>query len=69
MADGNGGCRAGTETSGWHSGSTKINAVLLKGFNDKSLDNFIAYADKSNIVWAILFYEETIRKISLGKDY
>lgn len=34
-----------------------------------SLDNFIAYADKSNIVWAILFYEETIRKISLGKDY
>ncbi len=34
-----------------------------------SLDNFIAYADKSNIVWSILFYEETIRKISLGKDY
>ncbi len=34
-----------------------------------SLDNFIAYADKTNIVWAILFYEETIRKISLGKDY
>jgi len=34
-----------------------------------SLDNFIAYADKNNIVWAILFFEETIRKISLGKDY
>ncbi|MCS6823393.1 MAG: hypothetical protein NZ529_03795 [Cytophagaceae bacterium] len=34
-----------------------------------SLDNFIAYADRSNIIWAILFYEDTIRKVSLGKDY
>ncbi len=34
-----------------------------------SLDNFIAYADKNNIVWAILFFEESIRKISLGKEY
>jgi len=36
---------------------------------NSSLDNFIAYADKNNIVWSILFYEETIRKISLGKEY
>ncbi len=34
-----------------------------------SLDNFIAYADKSNIVWSILFFEDTIRKLAIGKDY
>jgi hypothetical protein len=34
-----------------------------------SLDNFIAYADKPNIVWSILFFEDTIRKLAIGKDY
>jgi hypothetical protein len=34
-----------------------------------SLDNFIAYADKTSIVWSILFFEDTIRKLAIGKDY
>jgi len=55
------------------------NKVLLEketkmgdAFNDAvnfSLDNFIAYADKTNIVWSILFFEDTIRKLAIGKDY
>ena len=36
---------------------------------DLSLDNFIAYADKTSIVWSILFFEDTIRKLAIGKDY
>jgi hypothetical protein len=36
---------------------------------DESLNNFIAYADKVHIIWAIILYEDIIRKISLGKDY
>jgi hypothetical protein len=46
----------------------KASAELDKSVQE-SLDAFIAYADKSNIVWAILFYEEIIRKILMGKDY
>jgi hypothetical protein len=34
-----------------------------------SLDNFIAYADKTSIIWSILFFEDTIRKLAIGKDY
>ncbi|HVD99507.1 MAG TPA: hypothetical protein VNB90_14965 [Cytophagaceae bacterium] len=36
---------------------------------NQSLDNFIAYADKTSIVWSILFFEDTIRKLAIGKDY
>lgn len=43
-----------------------------EAFNESvniSLDNFIAYADKTSIVWSILFFEDTIRKLAIGKDY
>jgi hypothetical protein len=46
----------------------KNSEVFYKSF-DASLNNFIAYADKSNIVWSILFFEDTIKRVSLGKDY
>jgi hypothetical protein len=36
---------------------------------NNNLDNLIAYADKSEIIWSVLFFEEIIRKLSLGKDY
>lgn len=42
---------------------------VFEQYVNTSLDNFIAYADKNNIVWSILFFEETIRKISLGREY
>jgi hypothetical protein len=46
----------------------KNREVFYRSF-DASLNNFIAYADKSNIVWSILFFEDTIKRVSLGKDY
>lgn len=36
---------------------------------DKNLNFFIAYADKSNIVWSIVMYEDIIRKINLGREF
>lgn len=36
---------------------------------DKNLSFFIAYADKSSIVWSIIMYEEIIRKINLGREF
>lgn len=46
----------------------KAAADLEKAVNT-SLENFIAYADKNNIIWSILFYEEMIRKLMIGKEY
>jgi hypothetical protein len=46
----------------------KAAADLEKAVNI-SLENFIAYADKNNIIWSILFYEEMIRKLMIGKEY
>lgn len=36
---------------------------------DKSLNIFIAYADTENLKWAILFYEEIIKKANLGNNF
>jgi hypothetical protein len=35
----------------------------------KSVNNFIAYADKNNIVWSIILFEDIIKKVNLGKDF
>jgi hypothetical protein len=32
-----------------------------------TLDDIIPYADKQNIIWAILFYQEMIQRIDAGK--
>lgn len=45
----------------------KAAADLEKAVNT-SLENFIAYADKNNIIWSILFFEDMIRKLMIGKD-
>ncbi len=36
---------------------------------DASLDTFIPYSDTKDLKWAILFYEDIIKKASLGNDF
>ena len=45
-----------------------IDANNLYASVEKMLNLLIPYSDKSDIVWAILFFEETIKKASLGNN-
>lgn len=46
----------------------KTGAAFNSAINN-NLDNLIAYADKNEIIWSILFFEDIIKKLSLGRDY